>query len=140
VTALVGAVPDGSRPHPAYVERTVITNASPGMTGRGALSWTVDEDSAAAVAADMAHIADHLVRPWCLDLAQDRSALAAAAHLSRRIGPRQLARAVLLARDVGDDDGVRQLLEEAEAIAVGDNPAHAAMRAGVAVLRSAVGL
>lgn len=139
VAALLSAVPAGSRPSPAYTERTVVTTASPGMTGRGFLSWTVDPGSAAAVAADMVHAADQLVVPWLHRLAQDRSALAAAAFPSRRTGTRNLARAVLLARDVGDGDGVRQLIEEAEATAVGDNPAHAAMRAGIAVLRSAVG-
>lgn len=141
MTALVGDVPEvsASRTGPAYVERTVVTTVSPGMTGRGALSWTVDADSAVAVAANMAHVVDHLVRPWLHDLVQDRPALAAAAFLSRRLGPRNLARAVLLPRDVGDRDGVRQLLREAAATAVGDDPAHAAMRAGVAVLEPAAG-
>jgi hypothetical protein len=110
------------------------------MTGRGSLSWTVDADSADAVAVDMAHVADHLVRPWFQHLAQDRPALAAAAFLSRKMGPRNLARAVLLAHDIGDGDGVRQLVEEAEASAAGHTPAHAAMRAAVDVLRPAVGL
>lgn len=135
VTALVGGVQAGSRPD--YVERTVITTVSPDMDGRGTSRWTVDAGSVAPVAADMAGTAHHLVVPWLQQMAEDRLVLAAVAYRSRRIGPRNLARAVLLARDADDAERTRHLLQEAAETAVGDNPAHAAMREAVTLLSSA---